>query len=110
MSLYRPEFEAALNKFAEVSEAMVKKGFSRPILVGGAAVEFYTASAVNTGDFDFCTPIQPELEIELQNHGFVRPRGPGSRRAAGSTLSSASDSRWSAHLRSTAPSVPIDWF
>lgn len=77
MSVYRPEFDAALRVFAEVSEAMAAKGLARPVLVGGAAVEFYTLGAVNTGDFDLCTPIQPALEIELRRHGFERPTGPG---------------------------------
>jgi hypothetical protein len=44
-SPYRPEFEAALRLFASVSEAMAASGFSRPILVGGAAAEFYSKSA-----------------------------------------------------------------
>ena len=77
MSPYRPAFEAALRMFAEVSEAMASRGLNRPVLVGGAAVEFYTFCAINTGDFDLCSPIQPELEEELQRHGFVRPSGPG---------------------------------
>lgn len=49
----------------------------RPVLVGGGAVEFYTGSAVMTGDIDLITPAQPELEEELQKLGFVRPRGVG---------------------------------
>lgn len=40
-------------------------------------MEFYTLGAINTGDFDLCSPIQPQLEAELQRHGFVRPSGPG---------------------------------
>jgi len=35
---------------------MVKRGLPRPILVGGAAVEYYSAGTVATGDFDPCTP------------------------------------------------------
>lgn len=77
MATYRPQFEAALRIFAEISEAMARSGLSRPVLVGGAAVEFYTLSAINTGDFDLCSPIQPRLEAELQRHGFIRPSGPG---------------------------------
>ncbi|WP_420605539.1 hypothetical protein [Novosphingopyxis sp.] len=77
MSIYRPEFEAALRLFARISEAMAMRGLSRPVLVGGAAVEFYSASAMMTGDFDLCSPIQVELEEEMQRHGFVRPSGPG---------------------------------
>lgn len=76
-SPYRPEFEAALRLFARVSEAMSRSGLSRPILVGGAAVEYYSASALMTGDFDICTALQGEFEAELQRHGFVKPSGPG---------------------------------
>jgi hypothetical protein len=77
MSAYRPEFEAALRLFARASEAMHARGFPRPILVGGAAAEFYTQSAITTGDFDLCTFRQPELEEELRKLGFVRPSGTG---------------------------------
>jgi hypothetical protein len=65
MSAYRSEFEAALRLFARASEAMHRRGFQRPILVGGAAAEFHTVSALTTGDFDVCTLRQPEFEEEL---------------------------------------------
>ncbi|WP_288806543.1 hypothetical protein [uncultured Novosphingobium sp.] len=39
---YRPEFVAALQLFARVSEAMYGRGLQRPILVGGAAAEFWS--------------------------------------------------------------------
>jgi hypothetical protein len=77
MSAYRPEFEMALRLFARVSEAMKGRGLMAPVLVGGAAVEIYSNSAINTGDFDIVTPSQPEFEEELQKLGFVRPSGPG---------------------------------
>jgi hypothetical protein len=76
-SPYRPEFEAALRLFARVSEAMVIRGLPRPVLVGGAAVELYSASAIVTGDFDLCSVVQPELEEEMQRLGFVKPSGAG---------------------------------
>ena len=74
---WRPEFLAALRMLAAVSEALAARGYSRPVLVGGGAVEFYTGSAIMTGDIDVTTPVQPELEEELQKLGFVRPSGPG---------------------------------
>jgi hypothetical protein len=77
VSAYRPEFEAALRLFARASEAMHQRGLPRPILVGGAAAEFYSTSALATGDFDICTTRQPELEEELIKLGFVRPSGTG---------------------------------
>jgi hypothetical protein len=77
VSAYRPEFEAALRLFARVSEAMAARGLPRPVLVGGAAAELYSTSALATGDFDVCTPCQPELEEELRRLGFVKPTGVG---------------------------------
>lgn len=78
MTAYRPEFEAALRLFARVSEAMDRRGLPRPVLVGGAAAELYSTSALTTGDFDFCSPCQAELEDEMQRFGFIRPSGAGS--------------------------------
>jgi hypothetical protein len=75
--MYRPQFEAALRLLARVSEAMVSRGLRRPVLVGGAAAEFYSGSAISTGDFDLCTPAQQTLEDEMQKAGFVRPAGAG---------------------------------
>lgn len=40
--------------FASVSEALRASGQPRPILVGGAAVEYWSSSAVSTGNFDLC--------------------------------------------------------
>lgn len=77
MSVWRAPFEAALRMFATVSEVMRANGQPRPILVGGAAVEYWSGSAVSTGDFDLCSPAQSELETVLQEYGFVRPSGPG---------------------------------
>lgn len=77
MSGYRPELEEALRMLAEISAAMAERRLPRPILVGSAAVEFYTLSAINTGDFDLCSPRQSELEEEMQKRGFVRPLGQG---------------------------------
>jgi hypothetical protein len=76
-SAYRPEFEAALRLFAQLSEAMAARGLHRPILVGGAAAEFYSQSALTTGDFDLCTHRQAELEEEMRRLGFIRPSGAG---------------------------------
>ena len=74
---WRPEFLEGLRMLARVSEGMAARGLPRPVLVGGGALEFYTGSAVMTGDIDVTTPLQPEFEEELQKVGFVRPSGPG---------------------------------
>ena len=56
---------------------MKSRGFLAPVLVGGAAVEIYSLSAINTGDFDIATGAQNAFEEELQRHGFIRPSGAG---------------------------------
>jgi hypothetical protein len=68
---------AGLKLLARVSEAMAERGLPRPVLVGGAAAEYYSGSALMTGDFDVTSPAQPELEEELKKLGFVRPSGAG---------------------------------
>ena len=74
---WRPELLAGLRLLARISDALHHRGLPRPILVGGAAVEYYTGSALMTGVIDLASPLQPELEEELLTHGFVRPSGPG---------------------------------
>ena len=74
---YRPQFEAGLRLFARASEAMKARGFLPPVLVGGGAVELYTLSAINTGDFDIVTASQQEFEQELERLGFTKPEGIG---------------------------------
>lgn len=51
--------------FATVGEALRASGSPRPILIGGAVVEYWPGSAVSTGDFDLCSPVQVELETVL---------------------------------------------
>jgi hypothetical protein len=68
VSTYRPEFVGALELMAEAFDEVVAAGFERPIIVGGAAVEFYTGGAVVS---------QRELEAALLRRGFERPAGPG---------------------------------
>ncbi len=76
-AVYRPEFEAALRMFAQASGRMIAQGFEAPILVGGGSVEFFSASALTTGDFDVATARQEEFETALRSLGFVKPSGPG---------------------------------
>ncbi len=45
-----------------------------PVLVGGAAVELYTAGAYKTGDFDFVGRVTDEATRSLEEAGF-RKRG-----------------------------------
>ncbi len=92
MSVWRPEFEAALAVFAAISDEMAAHGAQRPILVGGAAVEMYTGSAMVTGDFDIVTGRHDLIDTLFREHGFV-PR-PILADAAGSIPNSPSASKW----------------
>ena len=74
---WRPELVAGLRLLARISDALHRRGLPRPILVGGAAVEYYSASALMTGDIDITSPIQSELEEELMRFGFTKPEGLG---------------------------------
>lgn len=77
-SPYRPVFEAALRLLARVSRAVAARGALPPVLVGGGAVELFTASAIATGDLDLSIVRDDVLGDELQSAGFIRPSGPGS--------------------------------
>ena len=77
MTPWRPEFVVALRLFARVSEAMKRAGCEAPVLVGGAAAELYSGSAINTGDFDVVTGRQQAFEDALFAAGFARPIGQG---------------------------------
>lgn len=74
---WRPELLAALRLLAQLSEALYRRGLPRPILVGGAAVEYFSGSALMTGDVDLTSPVQPKLEEELVRLGFTKPEGLG---------------------------------
>jgi hypothetical protein len=73
----RDEFIAALRLVADAVEEVASQGLSRPVLVGGAAVEFYSGGAFVSGDLDFVTEWQPEFEAALMKRGFVKDSRPG---------------------------------
>jgi hypothetical protein len=74
---WRREFLEALELLARAREALHARGLPRPVLVGGGAAEYYSASTLMTGDIDVTSPVQSELEEELQHLGFRRPAGAG---------------------------------
>ena len=69
---FRHDFVEALKILAGASDDLVAQGHHRPILVGGAAVEFYTGGAVCSGDFDIVTPSGAALEAALLARGFKK--------------------------------------
>ena len=72
MAVFRPEFIEAMALLAQACDEFNAKGYPRPIVVGGAAVEFYTGGAIMSGDVDFFTDWQREFESVLIALGFRR--------------------------------------
>lgn len=70
--VFRPEFVEALILLAKACDDLEKADYPRPILVGGAAVELHTGSALVSGDFDFVTTEQRAFEDALISYGFRR--------------------------------------
>ena len=74
---YRKEFTDALSLLGQAFDQFTELGYERPVLVGGAAVEFYTESMISSGDFDITTPSQEALEDIFLELGFEHPFGAG---------------------------------
>ncbi|WP_417810333.1 hypothetical protein [Thalassospira alkalitolerans] len=74
---YRDDFVSVLELLSRAFDIVESKGFKRPVIVGGAAVELYTQGALVSGDIDIVTPWQVELEEALEMIGFVRSVGAG---------------------------------
>lgn len=54
---------------AFVADRLAEDGIE-PILVGGAAIEFYTAGGHATGDVDLALPLVPEVDRAFADLGF----------------------------------------
>lgn len=52
-----------------VADRLAEDGIE-PILVGGAALEFYTAGGYATGDVDLALPLGPEVDAAFTDFGF----------------------------------------
>jgi hypothetical protein len=69
---FRPEYVEALILLAMACDDVARAGYERPMLVGGAAVEFHTGGSVTSGDFDFFATDQRVFEQVLISYGFKR--------------------------------------
>lgn len=54
-----------------LSKELEKRGYKRPIIVGGLALELYTQGSYTTGDIDIKAPKKPLEEI-LKSWGFSK--------------------------------------
>jgi hypothetical protein len=69
-----PDYWAALTLLARASDRYLKATGRRVVIVGGAAVSFYTQGQVLSGDFDMVTDIS--FEGFLLAEGFEKESGP----------------------------------
>jgi hypothetical protein len=69
---YRAEFWRALNLLAEAFSIARGEGAALPVVVGGAAVEYHTASAVQSADFDLVGGDDAAILGALEAVGFRR--------------------------------------
>src|SRR3954451_1770493 len=67
---FRPEFTEALEVLAAAFTAAVARGANQPVIVGGAAVEFYTAGGIQSADFDIVSVRDDIVVEELKARGF----------------------------------------
>lgn len=69
---FRPEFGRGLALIAAATQAIEADGHPLPIIVGGAAVEFYTLGKIASGDFDIWTAGEIAFTREITKLGFRR--------------------------------------
>lgn len=69
---YRPEFTEALRLLAEAFALAKSNGADLPVIVGGAAVEYHTASEVQSADIDLVTSDNEIMVVALETCGFRR--------------------------------------
>ena len=80
--VYRAEYVQALALLAKASTMVRSGGGPVPVLVGGAVVEFDTASQIVSGDFDFVSADEKPFVEALVELGFERSDGLASRTGA----------------------------
>jgi hypothetical protein len=77
MTEYRDDFLKALELLGRAFAEVVEAGYERPVLVGGGAVEYYTAGAITSGNFDVVTRHDRALREALVHQGFYPESRPG---------------------------------
>lgn len=74
-SPYRKEYIEALTLIAAASQIVADQNGAVPVLVGGAVVEFDTAGAITSGDFDMVASDEARFSAALVSVGFVQGNG-----------------------------------
>ncbi|MBK8209325.1 MAG: hypothetical protein IPK78_04525 [Rhodospirillales bacterium] len=74
---FRQEYVEALRLIAAVFDDYEARTGVRPILVGGAVVEYYTAGDIISGDFDIIAGDQQVFADTMKAHDFRQEDRPG---------------------------------
>jgi hypothetical protein len=69
---FRPEFAEALKLLARAFTIYAERTTDAAVLVGGAAVEYYTGSRITTGDFDVIAGNDEAFADAVEAVGFRR--------------------------------------
>jgi hypothetical protein len=72
LEVYRKEYLDALRLLSQAFDIAESRGASRPVIVGGSAVEYYTAGEIISGDFDLVTFRDDIVGEALMEVGFRR--------------------------------------
>jgi hypothetical protein len=71
-TVYRKEYLDGLRLLSHAFDIAEERGASRPVIVGGGAVEYYTGSEFMSGDFDLVAPHDDIVSEALIEVGFRR--------------------------------------
>jgi hypothetical protein len=74
---FRPEFAEALRLLGKALALYRSRGADVPVLVGGAAVEYYTHGGINTGDLDIVVSNAEAFAQAITAVGFRHEDRPG---------------------------------
>lgn len=77
--MFRREYLEALRLLSRAFHAVEERTGSRPVIVGGSAVEYYTAGTITSGDFDLVAPDAEVVAEALVEVGFRREDRRGTR-------------------------------
>lgn len=77
--MFRPEYLEALRLLSRAFDVVEERTGSRPVIVGGSAVEYYTVGDVVSGDFDLVAPDAEVVAEALVEVGFRREDRRGTR-------------------------------
>lgn len=68
---FRQEYIETLKLLGKAFHTLEKQGYPRPVIVGGAAVEYYTGGEIVSGDFDIIYQHLDAFKEAVESQGFT---------------------------------------